>query len=405
MKEVVYDRAFVRFENDVEDFKSAQSVISNVSKLKEKPLFFSSRFLREDEEVNQVKSTQPFGVYLENLKFAIFDLPHREMAGELQEAPGVSQVDFDQISHVSGINPDFTSQPSNWGLEQLGLLNATRNGEGVRVAILDSGVDFDHPHFKNRDIVSKNFNPVNPRGTVQDRLGHGTHVAGIIAGGRLADLRVGVAPNVELYIGKVVSDAGRTYRPTDIARAIDWAVEKKCKIINLSLGIEVDEDEGVNSNLQEAIFRAHESKAIVVAAVGNGSLRDRDDPDDSVYNPIDSPSNCAKAVAVSAVDESGKIYVRANRTINEGQKVDFIAPGVKIFSTYPVALSDRGGAFLDGTSMAAPFISGLLALYYQEDLEADPDSIIEKLEDSVRSGRLAINSVDSGNGMPRYIFD
>ena len=403
MTEDNYDKVFVHFDDDITNYGLAAEVIAQTQKFKYDLEFYSSRFLYNNIDLFRKKKDlkeQSFGVYLENLQFAILELNNNEDIEKLKQIPGIAKINPDRKISIKALNPDFESEPNNWGIKRLELENAGKSGKGVKVAILDSGIDLKHPEFNSMNISQRAINFVNPGDSVQDYYGHGTHVAGIACGTKMEGLQYGVASKATLYVVKVINDIGLIRLKSWVTDGIDWALEKKCNIINLSLGYEVEEGYAVDEEFQKAVTKAREKKAIVVAAVGNGSTRVYNKSTRPFYSPIETPSNCEHAVAVSAINESSKIYRKANRSINQDQEVDFIAPGVKIFSSYPLEHNPKGYAFLDGTSMATPFISGLLALYYEGNLDKDPDEIIKLLNRNIAP--LKINTLDAGNGMPTF---
>lgn len=212
---------------------------------------------------------------------------------------------------------------------------ATR-GQGIRVAVLDTGIDEDHPDLRDaleaaRDFTGSRHGPI-------DRAGHGTHVAGTIGARQNGVGLVGIAPECRLVVGKVLGDSG-SGEARGVAAGIDWAVAQAADVISLSLGSRQESPE-----IAGAIRRAVDRGRFVICAAGNEG-RDRS---------VNFPARLDTTVAVGAVDRAGRVA----RFSSRGDEVDIAAPGEDILSTW----LDGGYAKLSGTSMAAPFVSGIVAL-------------------------------------------
>lgn len=229
-----------------------------------------------------------------------------------------------------------------WSLEQYKVPSVwpTATGKGVRVAVIDTGID--SAHQTSGDLVGAVLAKEDFSGSrwgVMDAEGHGTHVAGTIAARRNSLGVAGVAPECQLLIAKAMGDDG-TGSDFAISRAIQWALDNGAQIINMSLGTPDH-----SPNLEAAIRMAVQEGALCVCAAGNSG------------GDVDFPGRYDKSIAVSAVDKMRRIAPFSCR----GSAVDIAAPGVEILSTF------KGGRYsiMSGTSMAAPFVSGLLALLIQ----------------------------------------
>jgi subtilisin family serine protease len=255
-----------------------------------------------------------------------------------------------------------------WGLEQsvTGAPEAwtQSHGAGVIVAILDSGVQLNHPDLVNNlwrnpneiagngidddkngyvdDVNGANVKELN--GNVEDDNGHGTHVAGIVAaqagngvGGS------GMAPDAKIMAVKVL-DANRSGDSSRLAKGIVYAVDRGAKILNVSIN-----GDGTSGDLDAALKYAGSKGATVVASAGNNAR----DLDITPSYPASSPE--PSVLVATATEQSGTLISIANRGL---RTVDIAAPGGSILSTA------RGSGFelRQGTSMAAPFVSGSLAL-------------------------------------------
>jgi hypothetical protein len=227
-----------------------------------------------------------------------------------------------------------------WGLHRVGALDAwgvTQGSPAVRVAVLDSGVDADHPQLDGKVIVGPNFSdsPVD-----DDLIGHGTHVAGIVAAWTDdGETVAGLGWDTEVLSIKVLNDDGSGHA-SDVAQGIDHAVAAGAKVINMSFA-------GDNDLLAvaEAVARARAAGVLVVAAVGNGGSEQR------TY-----PAAIDGVVSVAATDRADAVPGFSNR----GPWVSIGAPGVEIVSTW----LDDGYAVVNGTSMAAPHVSAAGALLF-----------------------------------------
>lgn len=217
-------------------------------------------------------------------------------------------------------------------------------GKGVKIAVIDTGCDPDHPDLKDRIIGGKNFTH-DDRGRedkYDDYNGHGTHVAGTIAASNNQCGLVGVAPDAQLLILKGLGKNGGGSL-SGIVKAINYAISQKVDIISMSLGM------GTSSvSLHDAIRRAVGNNILVVCAAGN------EGDDDSNTDEYAYPAGYPEVISVGAVDMN-KI---TSGFSNSNKEVDVVAPGVDILSTY---LKGQYAA-LSGTSMATPHVSGVLAL-------------------------------------------
>lgn len=236
---------------------------------------------------------------------------------------------------------------TTWGLKATHVVtepHAGWSGRGVRIAILDSGIDLAHPAFGGRIVATKSFVSGT---TVQDVIGHGTHCAGTAAGFRDAKAyRYGVAFEAELCIGRVFGDDGGADADRVVA-AIDWAVSLACDVIALPLGTF---DAAHSDAFEQAGQRALAADCLAIAAAGNGRMK-----------LVSQPANAASILAVGAVDCCLRLAAFSpGASITEaGPCVDLVAPGVDVYATAP------GGEYVrcSGTSMAAAHVAGIAALW------------------------------------------
>lgn len=223
-----------------------------------------------------------------------------------------------------------------WGVKRLNAPAAWdyNQGEGVKVAIIDTGMDYTHPDLRGN--YKGGYNAIVSTASPMDDQGHGTHVSGTIGAVRDAAGVAGVAPKASLYAVKVLDKNG-SGQYSWIIDGIEWAVTNHMDVINMSLG----GGQG-NEALKQVMQKAGEAGVTVVCAAGNDS------------GPVNYPAKYPQAIAVSASDNTDKIASFSSR----GAEIAVIAPGVNIYSTR------RGGGYttMSGTSMASPHVAGLAAL-------------------------------------------
>ncbi|HVL88191.1 MAG TPA: S8 family serine peptidase [Candidatus Thermoplasmatota archaeon] len=264
---------------------------------------------------------------------------------------------------------------TEWAREATGLSTLAGRGltgAGVRLAIIDTGIDPDHPAFAGRTVRWADL--VNGQGKPYDDNGHGTHVAGLVVGatGLWAEILSGVklapsAPGVELLVIKAIR-AGGEGSDTTVARAVTTAKTQGAHVILMSLGgakgllLGTETENAVSDALRAGVF--------VVAAAGNREGGGNGD--------VASPASVKDVIAVGAVDRNLRIASFSQRGDNGGvvgglvgarqnpdRKPEIVAPGVGILGPW------RGGQYAtaDGTSQAAPYVAAALALL----LEAKPE--------------------------------
>jgi subtilisin len=269
---------------------------------------------------------------------------------KMKKDPGIKYVVNDSIFQAAD---EYTS---SWGVQYIGsqpVHNQGINGAGVKIAVLDTGIDYDHPDLNNSykggyDFVNNDADPWDDNCLTYLKTCHGTHVSGIIAAEHNGIGVVGVAPGASIYAVKVL-DAGGFGAASLVVSGIEWAMNNNMSIISMS--IESTEN---NTAVFEAVNAAYNSGILVVAAGGNTNGR-----------PVLYPAAYDSVIAVTAIDLSGQ---RASFSPID-PKIEVAAPGVSINSTVCIIADlshclQNGYGLLNGTSMAAPHVTGVAALIF-----------------------------------------
>ncbi|HKG56005.1 MAG TPA: S8 family serine peptidase, partial [Candidatus Limnocylindrales bacterium] len=290
------------------------------------------------------------------------DVPVAAMAA-LRRNPLVRSIEAD--ARITAFATGDLEYDNAWGVTHIGtkaVHDAGIRGAGVKVAIIDTGLDYIHnqPPSNEPPVVDPEFNSnyrggydfVNNDNDPMDDNGHGTHVAGILAAEHNGYLVVGVAPAVDLYALKVLG-AGGEGDYSGLIAALDWSVQNHMDVVNMSLG-----GHEASTALAASIHAAYAAGLTLVAASGNVVTFQ-----DLLYGcPVAYPAAYPDVIAVSFTNTSDKLTGFSCT----GPQVDLAAPGDQIASTVPVGTcmfcSPSGYAFESGTSMASPHVAGVAAL-------------------------------------------
>ncbi|MDK2122773.1 S8 family serine peptidase [Parachitinimonas caeni] len=313
--------------------------------------------------------------------FAMADASDRRLLlqqklAELRADPNVIYAEPDYYGEFADMpvpvaTPNDPGVSQAWNLEKIGArqLWSVASGNGIKVAVVDSGVDLTHPDLKDNLLPGYNFGDRNAN--PQDQLGHGTKVSGLLAavrGNALAG--AGVAPLAKLLPIKINAGASGTFKTSDVADSVDYAVAQGAKVINLSLTI--DED---TQTLAAAIERAKEAGVVVVVASGNQG------------GAVAFPATIPGVIAVGASNESDQLAGFSNT----GPEVTIAAPGTNLYSTL---LGGGFGGAGQGTSFAAPTVSGVVAALLEVDPRLGSSQIASLLKQTAKP--IAGNTVSYG---------
>ena len=314
-------------------------------------------------------------------EFRLYDWPP---SGRHEEnlLKGRSYRSKDRLDYIGGVTPKHEYEP--YGLARMGITEEFHKkgylGQGVKVGIIDTGVDVKHPDLRVAGgwrFVAGNDN------RYSDVLGHGTHVAGIIGARRNGFGVVGVAPEAEIYSLRSFLITG-TAGLSSLLDAIQWAIDHKLDILNMSWGSSQS-----SPAMKDALQLAWDSGLILVAAAGN-SGREKD--------TVGYPAKFDTVIAVSATDENDEIADWSSR----GPSVELAAPGVNILSTFTFPMFyEHFYEVLSGTSMAAPQVTGLAALIKSANPGISNQEVRERLHRFARDIGPIGRDNDYGYGIPQ----
>ncbi|MFD4948887.1 S8 family serine peptidase [Streptomyces sp. NPDC058409] len=267
------------------------------------------------------------------------------------------------------------------------------DGKGVKVAVLDTGVDATHPDLAGRVTEIRNFSET---ADAVDHHGHGTHVASTVGGTGAADggKRKGVAPGAELMVGKVLNDQG-SGTDSSVLGGMEWAARNGAKIISMSLGTQAADD-GTGPLAVALNELTAETGALFVVAAGNTGPN---------ATTIGSPGSADAALTVAAVDKQDKIASFSSRGPRLGDnalKPDIAAPGVDIVAARAAGTTmgtpvDGNYTSASGTSMATPHVAGAAAIVAQ----AHPDWSAADIKGALMSGAKVLGSGAFAEGSGR----
>jgi len=308
------------------------------------------------------------------------NIPEHEIA-TLRQSERIAYIEENAVYRAAADPTPDHEYENSWGVLHIrsDVAHASGNrGAGVKVAVLDTGIDYGHEDLDDNYVGGHDFVFDDDDPFDDSFNSHGTHVAGIIAAEANGVGVIGVAPEVDLFAAKVLDGAGFGLEDWIIA-GIDWAVRNGAEVINLS--IEGPDAQGLHAAC-DAAYRA----GVILVAAGGNSLAGK--------GPVEYPAAYASVIAVTATDRANvPAYVSP-----VGEELELAAPGVDVLST----VAGGGYKFLSGTSQAAPHVTGVVALSILSNTrDINGDGIID--HEDVRL-MVQTNAIDLGDAGKDEIY-
>lgn len=245
-----------------------------------------------------------------------------------------------------------------WGLAACRVPLSLRSGAGIKVAVLDTGMDLSHPDFNGRTFVTNSF----VGQPVQDLHSHGTHCIGTSCGPKApagARPRYGIAYAAPIFVGKVLSNSGSGSTGSVLA-GMNWAIANGCAVISMSLGSQAPVQAAYTAAGQAALNRG----CLIIAAAGNAA------------SGTGAPANSPTIMSVASLDSN----LTPSNFSNFG-KVEIAAPGRDVFSSVP---RPTLYGYKSGTSMATPHVAGCAALWAQTNANLRGQALWNRLQQAAR---------------------
>lgn len=273
-------------------------------------------------------------------------------------------------SDGAGAEEEILAVDATWGLVACRVPASRRNGAGIRVAVLDTGMDLGHPDFAGRQIAGQSFTGE----PVQDLHSHGTHCIGTACGPKSpagTAPRYGIGSRCSIHVGKVLSNSG-SGATAGVLAGMNWAIANRCEVISMSLGSQAP----VQAAYTAAGRAALANGCLIVAAAGNAAAA------------TGAPANSPTILSVASLDQT----LTPSSFSNSG-KVEIAAPGRDVFSSVP--RPTRYGT-KSGTSMATPHVAGCAALWAQSSASLRGPQLWRRLLSSARQLPLPAGRVGAG---------
>jgi subtilisin family serine protease len=328
----------------------------------------AAEFVAEDSPAHSVDP--------EYFMFASQINPGDYLRGVLRTA----EMIYEDLGHAVAVAPGEVTAAAvgaTWGLAACKVPPSNFNGNGIKVAVLDTGFDIGHPEFAGRSFVTNTF----VGQPVQDLHGHGTHTTGTACGPQSPPgpiQRYGIGYRAQIFVGKVLTNSGSGTQAQVLA-GMNWAIANKCAVISMSLGAQIP----VQPSYTAAGNAALAAGCLIIAAAGNASTRPGN------IQPAGAPANSPSIMSVGALDSSLRVAFFSN-----GGKIDIAGPGVGVFSSWPRPQLHNTES---GTSMATPHVSGCAALWAQTSPKLRGVALRAKLTSTAR--HLPLPATDVGAGL------
>jgi subtilisin len=268
-----------------------------------------------------------------------FSLPMLDEKSSLSHSKNIWIEDDPKVTvHGTVFKPAARETGIPWGVQEIKAPQAwsLTTGHRIKVGVIDTGVDFNHPDLKQS--LARGINLLNRGALPHDDNGHGTHIAGTIAAANQLHGMIGVAPRSTIYPVKAFDQNGSAF-VSDIILGIEWCVRNRVDVINMSFGMKTR-----SKSLLNAVSNAYNSGVIIVASSGNDGKR----------KSIDYPARYPQTIAVGATNRLRRVAPFSNR----GLHIDIYAPGDKILSSWLRGKYNE----MSGTSMATSHVTGAIAL-------------------------------------------
>ncbi len=307
-------------------------------------------------------------------EYFVFALPDQNsvyLRGFVRAAEAIAQdLRGEPAESELGIEEEVRVLGATWGLVRCRVPQSLRSGLGIKVAVLDTGVDLGHPDFAGRTIISQSF----VGEPVQDLHSHGTHCIGTAAGPKApagTTPRYGIAYRAQILAGKVLTNSG-SGTTANVLAGMNWAIANRCPVISMSLGSQAP----VQAAYTAAGASALSKGCLIIAASGNSAAA------------TGSPANSPTIMSVASLDPT----LAASSFSNFG-KVEIAAPGRDVFSSVP--RPTRYGT-KSGTSMATPHVAGCAALWAESSPALRGMTLWQKLQATARPLSLPATRVGAG---------
>lgn len=260
---------------------------------------------------------------------------------------------------------------ATWGLNACKVPPSTRSGSGIKLAVLDTGMDLGHPDFAGRPVVSQTF----VGQPVQDLHGHGTHCIGTSCGTKApagSTPRYGIGHKAAIFAGKVLTNSG-SGSGAGVLAGMNWAIANRCPVISMSLGSQ----SSIQPSYTAAGRAALNNGCLIIAAAGNAG------------SSTGSPANSPTIMSVASLD----LNLAPSSFSNFG-KIEIAAPGRDVFSSWPRPTRYKT---ISGTSMATPHVAGCAALWAETSASLRGINLWRKLQATAR--RLPFPATRVGAGL------